>query len=95
MSCGSRATQVNPEALVIPFRANHKKPQFFAGDRKSVSECAAFPGFLPGNLFFVHSPGADRIGPGTGAQDGAQYALRGALPGMIHPEVTSVRSTQS
>jgi hypothetical protein len=51
MSRGSRATQVKPEALVILFRANHKKPQFFAGDRKSVSECTAFPGFLPGNLF--------------------------------------------
>jgi hypothetical protein len=95
MSHGSRATQVKPEALVILFRANHKKPHYFAGDRKSVSERAIFPGFPPGNLFFAHSSRSDWIGPGTGAQDGAESALRRVLPGMIHPEAISVRSTQS
>jgi hypothetical protein len=63
MSRGSRATQVKPEALVILFRANHKKPHYFAGDRKSVSECTAFPGFLPGNLFSRTRLGQTGSGP--------------------------------
>jgi hypothetical protein len=52
MSRGSRATQVKPEALVILFRANHKKPHLFAGDRKSASECAAFSGVFAGKSFY-------------------------------------------
>jgi hypothetical protein len=76
MSCGSRATQVKPEALVILFRANHKKPHLFAGDRKSVSECAAFSGFSPGNLFSRARMDRTGSGPRTGTQDGAESALR-------------------
>jgi|GEM_PF-4666334 hypothetical protein len=45
MSCGSRATQVKPEALVILFRANPLKPLFYADVRKSVCACGNFPVF--------------------------------------------------
>jgi len=36
MSYGSRANQVNPEALIILFRAIYLKP-LFAGNRRSIS----------------------------------------------------------
>jgi hypothetical protein len=59
MSSGSRATQAKPEAL-SSCSEQPLKPLLFAGDRRSVSACAGFPGF-PGNLFLRALP--DRTTP--------------------------------
>jgi hypothetical protein len=64
MSYGSRANQVNPEALIILFRAIHLKP-LFAGNRRSISVRAVI--HLT-EIFFAHF----EFGPRTVAQSGAE-----------------------
>jgi hypothetical protein len=75
MSCGSRATQVKPEALVILFRATPESASFL---RVTVGLCPRAPMIWDFHMeIFFRVPWTElHRNPRTGAQYGAESALR-------------------
>jgi hypothetical protein len=78
MSCGSRATQVKPEALVILFRAT-LKPHFLRGLNVCVRMCRIPYFHQEIQDFFRTLYDQTR----TSAQDAAESALRGRMNGDV------------